>query len=81
VTREQIICKTTPYKNFTYTSENLPLKVTVGSSSATPSTGRNFYYAIFNTPVIKNIYPSTTFDSGKIKMWGIHGILKIGDGR
>jgi hypothetical protein len=59
----------------------LRLKVIVGDTSAVVSTGRSFYYAKSYTPMIKFIYPSTVFDSAKIRIWGMHGINKIGDGR
>jgi hypothetical protein len=59
----------------------LVLKVIVGDASAVVSTGRSFYYRKSSTPRIKFIYPSTVFDSAKIKIWGMHGINKIGGDR
>lgn len=62
-------------------SDWLPLKVTVGSSTAITSTGRTFMYYSSYTPKIKYIYPSTIFGSSKIKIWGVQQINRVGDDR
>ena len=31
--------------------------------------------------MIRNVYPSTVYDTAQIKIWGMHTIYKIGDGR